>query len=161
LISLCPGQFRVKVLEQRWRKMEPAEAEAMQLSHVRPALVRQVLLCCGDTPLVYARTVIPAVTLTGAQRRYAYMGTRPLGAMLFADRTMRREQVTVSRLPEGHPVLKRLATDPRNCNANVANSEAVAVWGRRSVFRVSAKPLLVSEFFLPAMIERLQHHRAR
>ncbi|MEJ2326180.1 MAG: chorismate lyase, partial [Chromatiaceae bacterium] len=53
LMALCPGQFRVHLLEQRWQRMEQADADAMRLSHVKPALVRQVLLCCGDTPLVY------------------------------------------------------------------------------------------------------------
>jgi chorismate--pyruvate lyase len=143
LQSLCPKKFRVQLLQQHWQKMEPGEASAMQLPGQQSALVRQVLLCCGQTPLVYARTVIPSVTLIGAQRRYANMGSRPLGAMLFADRSMRREQVMVSQLDHEHPVLAGLGIE-------------ADVWGRRSVFRVSGKPLLVSEFFLPALFQQLR-----
>lgn len=113
----------------------------MHLRNVRSALVRQVLLCCKDEPLVYARTVIPATTVQGAQRRYANMGSRPLGAMLFTDRTMRREAVEVSRLPASHA-------------ANQYTKLNEPIWGRRSVFRVSGKPLLVSEFFLPELLRR-------
>ena len=119
----------------------------MALSREHSALVRQVVLCCGEQPLVYARTVIPASTAQGAQRRYTNLGSRPLGAMLFADRTMRREFVQVALLPEDdearkHAVIKGIAANE-------------AVWGRRSVFRVAGKPLLVSEYFLPEF-DRLQ-----
>lgn len=112
----------------------------MSLQHVRSALVREVLLCCGDVPLVYARTVIPSVTIQGARRRYANMGNRPLGAMLFADRTMRREAVQIAKMPAEFAAQQY-----------VKNKEEV--WGRRSVFRVSGKPILVSEYFLPQLLK--------
>ena len=113
----------------------------MALNNVHSALVRQVLLCCDDQPLIYARTVIPVTTLRGARRRYGNMGSRPLGAMLFADRTMQREEVRVAELSATH-------------EANQYNKTDEAVWGRRSVFRVSGKPLLVSEYFLPELLNR-------
>lgn len=141
IIALCGKDFSVRVLSQGWQKLDAEEAAAMCLSHVRSALIRQVLLCCKDEPLVYARTVIPATTVQGARRRYANMGSRPLGAMLFSDRTMRREAVKVSRLPAAHV-------------ANQYTKYDEAIWGRRSVFRVSGKPLLVSEFFLPELLRR-------
>lgn len=105
------------------------------------ALVRQVRLCCAASCWVYARTVIPFSTLQGKQRIYANLGTRPLGAMLFADRTMGRDEVMVtslkgSQLPDGLGLEK----DDK-------------VWGRRSVFWVGGKSLLVSEYFLPAFFE--------
>ena len=136
MIDLCGKDFSVRVISQQWQKLTAEEALAMSLKHVPSALVRQVLLCCGDKPLIYARTVIPLTTIQGAQRRYANMGSRPLGAMLFADRTMRREDVQVAILPASH-------------EANQFSKADVPVWGRRSVFRVAGKPLLVSEYFLP------------
>ncbi|MCK4833740.1 MAG: chorismate lyase [Gammaproteobacteria bacterium] len=136
LVERCGKDFSVQVISQRWQLLDAEEASAMSLKKVRSALVRQVLLCCGDKPLVYARTVIPATTIQGAQRRYANMGNRPLGAMLFADRTMRREAVQVAILPVSHEANRFAEADE-------------PVWGRRSVFRVSGKPLLVSEYFLP------------
>ena len=140
MIDLCGKDFSVRVISQQWQKLNAEEASAMSLKHVRSALVRQVLLCCGDQPLVYARTVIPVTTVHGAQRRYANMGSRPLGAMLFADRTMRREDVQVAILPVSH-------------EANLFTRADEPVWGRRSVFRVAGKPLLVSEFFLPELFK--------
>jgi chorismate lyase len=141
LMELCGDDFSVCVLSQNWQKLDPEEASAMALENVDSALVRQVLLCCGDKPLVYARTVIPVTTIQGAQRRYANMGNRPLGAMLFADRTMQREAVEVSVLPATH-------------TANQYTDFDEPIWGRRSVFRVANRPLLVSEYFLPELIKK-------
>jgi len=140
MIELCGDNFSVRVISQRWQKLDAEERSAMSLKNVRSALVRQVLLCCNNQPLVYARTVIPATTVQGAQRRYANMGSRPLGAMLFADRTMRREAVQVSILQ---------ASDKANQYTDLDEP----VWGRRSVFRVAGKPLLVSEYFLPELLK--------
>ena len=139
LVDLCGDDFNVRVLSQSWQSMSAEEADAMSVRHVHAALVREVLLCRKDQPLVYARTVIPATTVKGAQRRYANMGNRPLGAMLFADRTMRREEVQVARLPKEHA-----ACLYGDCEQDI--------WGRRSVFRVAGRPLLVSEYFLPALL---------
>ena len=141
LIDLCGDDFSVRVISQRWQLLDAEEASAMSLNDVRSALVRQVLLCCGDRPLVYARTVIPVTTIKGAQRRYANMGNRPLGAMLFADRTMRREEVQVAVLPASHEANQFIKADE-------------PVWGRRSVFRVADKPLLVSEYFLSDLLKQ-------
>ena len=141
IVDLCGNDFSVRVLSQNWQKIDSEESAAMLLPHAHSALVRQVLLCCGDTPLVYARTVIPAVTVHGAQRRYANMGNRPLGAMLFSDRTMRREVVHVAKLSKTHTAKQYV-----RCEEDV--------WGRRSVFRVSGKPILVSEYFLPGLIKK-------
>jgi len=140
LIGLCDGEFSVRVISQHYQKIDSSEAEVMKLEKAHSALVRQVVLCCNDQPLVYARTVIPVTTIQGAQRRYANMGNRPLGAMLFADRTMRREEVEVAMLPATH-------------SANRYTKSNDGVWGRRSVFRVANKPLLVSEYFLPELLE--------
>jgi len=138
MIDRCGDDFSVRVISQRWQKLEAKEAAAMKLNNVRSALIRQVLLCCNEQPLVYARTVIPVTTIQGAQRRYANIGNRPLGAMLFADRTMKREEVQVAMLAAKH-------------EANKYTEIGGPIWGRRSVFRVSGKPLLVSEFFLPEL----------
>ncbi len=129
----------MRVISQQWQTLERGDASAMALKHVNSALVRQVLLCCGDQPLVFARTIIPVTTIKGAQRRYANMGNRPLGALLFTDRTMQREAVQVAQLPATHA-------------ANQYTKTTEPVWGRRSVFRVAGKPLLVSEYFLPELL---------
>lgn len=140
LKARCTSGFRVELLSQCIALPRLDESKALHIKVGQRALIRQVRLCCGETGWVYARTVIPFSTLTGAQRLYANLGTRPLGAMLFADRTMKRDEVMVTVLSESE------LPDSLNLSRNLR------VWGRRSVFRVGGKPLLVSEYFLPALL---------
>jgi len=137
----CTADFRVEVLSQAIQKPRLDEFKVLGMEAGSYALVRQVRLCCGHTCWVYARTVIPFSTLKGKQRIYANLGTRPLGAMLFADRTMQRDEVMVTALYG------------RQLPVGLGLAEDDLVWGRRSVFRVAKKPLLVSEYFLPALLE--------
>lgn len=144
LIQRCGSSFNVRLLSQSYRLISAEEKHTMSLNHGNSGLIREVLLCDNQQPLVYARTVIPASTLTGSLRRYANLGNRPLGAMLFADRTMRRGEVEITE------------TLPQHCCRSVLFEAGVdegdTVWGRRSVFRVRGRPLLVSEYFLPVLV---------
>lgn len=139
LIRHGAGDFHVELLSQEIRRPTQDEAEILNIKNGRYALIRQVHLCCKGKPVVYARTVIPLSTLTGAERSYGNLGSRPLGAMLFADRSMRREEVMVTQLSPEHDLYEK------------TGAQVELVWGRRSVFRVGGKPLLVSEYYLPAL----------
>ena len=138
----CPHSFQVELLSQSVRKPTLNESYALSIPYGKSALIREVILHCGDQAVVYARTVIPLSTLTGAQLSYANLGNRPLGAMLFSDRTMRRGEVEVATLKPN---------DALYANTRCKNE---TIWGRRSVFCVGGKPLLVSEFFLPALFKK-------
>lgn len=131
-------KFEVRLLSQDYQRPAQDEQQILGIRPGRHALIRQVCLYCDGGASVYARTVIPASTLTGRQRIYAKLGTRPLGAMLFADRTMRRDEVMVAEFALAELPIAVPGTG-QTC------------WGRRSIFRVGGKPLLVSEVFLPAM----------
>ena len=141
LLQLCPGAFRVRLRSQQWDRPRPDEAQALGMRYDGRALVRQVQLLCNDSPWVYARTVIPATSMRGKLQRLAHLGTRPLGAVLFADPGMRRGIVELARITRG----QRLYADA----LQRSHQRPDAIWGRRSVFRIAGKPLLVSEIFLP------------
>lgn len=131
LVKLSRGDFRVDVVRQGWTRPTRSEAKALGMNSRQFALVREVQLIGKGQPWVYARSIIPAQTLTGAQRQLRMLGNRSLGTLLFTDPTMRRGPLQISSL--------RL-TDKRK------------VWARRSVFYLSEKPLLVSEVFLPELL---------
>ncbi|VAX07805.1 Chorismate--pyruvate lyase [hydrothermal vent metagenome] len=139
----CPDQFQVQLLEQSWQRPMLNEAMRLGVSSDRMALVRQVYLLCQGRPVVYARTVIPISTLSGAERHLACLGNRPLGAVLFADPNMSRDEVEVACIGSGQRVFTRAV--------QALDSTPVSIWGRRSVFYLSAKPLLVNEVFLPGI----------
>ena len=86
------------------------------------------------------RTVIPVRSLRGRLRRLAHLGTRPLGAVLFADPSTVRGRMEVARFDIRHALYQ----------AACAHSEAPPpeLWGRRTLFRYQDKPLLVNEVFL-------------
>lgn len=141
LRDTCRGKFRVRVLSQAWERPRPEEAQALNMRPRARVLVRQVQLLCDARPWVYARTVLPRATLTGPERRLAHLKSRSLGAVLFADPTMRRGHTEIVRLRAGD-ALHGFAT-------HALDPPPAEVWGRRTLFRLHGKPLLVSEFFLP------------
>lgn len=145
LIDACGGEFSVHVLSQAWDRPRPEEAQVLGMPPHGHAIVRQVQLLCGGCPWVYARTILPRATLTGSERRLAHLKSRSLGAVLFADPTMQRGRTEIVRL---RPDDGLYATAAHGLDVPPAE-----IWGRRTVFRLRGKPLLVSEFFLPAIGE--------
>lgn len=139
----CSGKFRVQVLAQGWARPQRNEALTLGMRDGGWGFVREVHLLCDEQPWVYARTVIPRTTLTGPRRRLTRLKSRPLGAVLFADPSMRRGPVEIARLTpcdKLYPAaIGHLTQRPH------------MIWGRRSLFTLGGKPLLVSEIFLPSI----------
>lgn len=141
LQQLCGCGFHVRVVSQGWGRARLDEARALGVACDGRVIVRQVQLMCGKDPWIYARTVIPATSLRGKLQRLAHLGTRPLGAMLFADPGMQRGVVELARILPGQALFVDAMQSGRQ--------QVGEIWGRRSVFRIANKPLLVSEIFLP------------
>ena len=138
LIDASNNSLTVQILNQRIDTPRFTEQQALKLSPRRLTLIREVVLLANSTPWVYARSIIPLTTLTGRLRKLRHLDNQPLGALLFRDPTMTRGPVEVA------------------CHTNINAKLPTALgdiqkslWGRRSVFRLDAKPLLVSEIFLP------------
>lgn len=141
LRQLCPDQFRVHVLWQSWNRPSSDEARVLGLRLDAWAWTREVRLLCNDQPWVFARTLIPAKTLRGRGCRLTQLGTRPLGEVLFADPGVRRDPVEIARIVAGQRLHQR---------AFAGLAEPLdPIWGRRSVFWIAKRPLLVCEIFLP------------
>ncbi len=141
LQRLCPGKFQVQVLSQAWDAPGIDEARVLGMRPAGLAIIRQVHLLCDGQPWVYARTVIPATSLRGKLQRLAKLGTRPLGGVLFADPGMQRGPVELARICREESVYQAATGHLPQAPAEI--------WGRRAVFRLSGRPLLVSEVFLP------------
>jgi chorismate lyase len=136
IIKFCchnNSQFSVQVLKEG--KALPSVDEAIKLKmKIRQwAYIREVLLLCGDEPVVYAKTIIPLSTLTGKQRQLAFLGNRPLGAFLFSQANLHRDPIEISKLSHKNQQL----------------------WARRSAFYLDNKPLLVYEVFLPKLMPEI------
>lgn len=130
LLTASQGNFRVEVVRQGWARPTRSEALALGIPMRQLALIREVQLLGNDQVWVYARSIIPASTMTGRERQLSHIGNRSLGTILFTDPTMRRGPLQITQL-------------------NLINQQKV--WARRSTFFLSGKPLLVCEVFLPAL----------
>jgi chorismate--pyruvate lyase len=86
--------------------------------------LREILLCADGEPWLAGRTVVPESTLTGPELALQQLGNVPLGRYLFTSSSLTRDFIEIGRYAE--------------------------LWGRRSRLRLSGKPLLLTELFLPA-----------
>ena len=145
LRKICNGDFRVEILCQGWSDPMLNESRQLGINDQRRVFNREVLLYCGTRAMVYARTVIPAQTLTGRLSRLAYLGEKPLGEILFTDPHIKRGDLEIARLRPGEVLFEKAW----QANPNRQSVGAIPMWARRSAFRYQDKRLLVSEIFLP------------
>ncbi len=133
---LSGGRFRVQVLHEGWQRHSSPALLQCFLPHVARERMwsRKVLLLCGDEPWVAAHSLIPVSSMEGPLKRLRSLNERPLGEFLFRDPHLARLQLEVTRCAD--------------------------IWGRRSLFYSHHRPLLVAEFFLPALMRAEQAHRS-
>lgn len=141
VMGACRSSFSVRLLHQGWGRPLYSEQALLGGRRGGAVIVREVELMCGDHPWVFARSLIPASSLRGPARRLAHMGKRPLGELLFADSHVERGIVEVARLLPRHPLFVA-------ATANLIDKPN-ELWGRRTLYFYSGKPLLVNEIFLP------------
>ncbi|HIL23104.1 MAG TPA: chorismate lyase, partial [Alcanivorax sp.] len=112
------------------------ERQLLALPVRRAALIREVTLHLDGTPVVAARSVLPLTSLAGANRSLGHIGSRSLGLELYNRPVCQRDQVWARLASPGqnHPVC----------------------WGRQSRFIKRGAPLLVAEYFLPALWEKVE-----
>ena len=140
LQARCQG-FRVRRLRQGKARPHADERTALALPAGKLAVVREVLLLCGDTPMVFAHTLVPLESLRGPWQAISGLGHRPLGAALFATPLVRRFPLAYRRLDPRHPLHRA---------ASAATAAAYGpLWARRSLFALQGQPILVTEVFLP------------
>ena len=146
------GLFSVKVLSQGICQPSSDEIKGLKLNNEQDALIREVLLYGGESPLIYARTVIPSQTLTGEQKVLGELGNRPLGEFLFSQPDLERDDMEVASLKQGQQLFDSAISHLK--------SNPGEIWARRSVFRLKHKPLLVAEVFLPDILKYLPNQHS-
>jgi chorismate lyase len=137
LLKLSHGDFKVQVLRQARARALRSEALALGIGFNELCLVREVILRGHNQPWVFARSVLPLRSLTGALRHLRKQGNRPLGAFLFSQPHLKRSPIALALISSHH------AYTPETLMG------LASVWGRRSIFSLAGKSLLVSEVFLP------------
>ena len=132
--------FNLQRLQQRLATPYRDERRALGLRLGELALIREVILRDGVTPLVFAHTAANPRDLRGAWRGLSKLDNRPLAEMLFHDPTVSRMAIEYKQLPMTHPLIRSIAT--------VRALPPQRIWARRSVFLKNGRPLMVTEVFL-------------
>lgn len=137
--------FSVRHVQQQYGVAMPSERHMVALKHHSRALLRDVFLYCGETPLVFAHSVLPATSLHGTWQGLGRLGSKPLGAALFANPRVRRTPLHFKKLNRRDALYRRACT--------VLTNPPASLWARRSVFYLEGRPILVTEVFLPDILE--------
>ena len=130
------GTFGVVLLQQRLGVPYVEERYALALRPGAKAVIREVGLMAGKSPVILARSIIPEETVKYADPRLSRLGNHPLGEILFTHPELGRRTLEWTKVPlRSHWNVKE-------------------VMGRRSLYTLGqAFPLLVAEFFLPLLLD--------
>lgn len=138
------SDFYVVPLAVNFLKPIRDEAAPLNLSADKIVLVRDVLLYGGQTPVVFAHSILPRKSLRGVWHGLGKLGNKPLGATLFANPKVKRTALSYKKLSPNHVLyqhaIKHLADKP------------ASLWARRSVFSLNCATIMVTEVFLPNII---------
>jgi chorismate--pyruvate lyase len=131
---------KVQVINQSWQTPHADEREILNLAPRSYALVREVLIYSQEAQWMLARTVFPKKTLTGAERRLKHLKNRSLGSVLFKDPYLQRSEFELAVI------------NPQYVTSKKINNFQEDTWGRRSLFNINHKNLLLIELFLPDIL---------
>ncbi|MDL2356958.1 MAG: chorismate lyase [Pseudomonadota bacterium] len=144
------GAFRVQRLHQRTALCLADEAAVIGMGRPGRVWEREVLLRCDERPVVFAHTVVPMAASATDWPLFNALGERSLGSTLFYDPLVRRGALEFARLRAGHPLALRARAalgDPH------APHDQSIYYARRCLYRRHQGSLLVTEVFLPAVID--------
>ena len=139
--------FRVQRLHQRSALCLADEAQAIGMARPGRVWEREVLLRCDGKPVVFAHTVVPLSDSASDWPLFGALGERSLGSTLFYDPLVRRGELEFARLRAGHPLAQR-------ARAALGDQDGHSIYhARRCLYRRHQGTLLVTEVFLPAVID--------
>jgi chorismate--pyruvate lyase len=144
-------QFRVQKLRQQSNPCLADEAGAIGLARPRRVWEREVLLRCDGKPVVYGHTVVPMSATAHDWPLFSALGERSLGTTLFYDPLVQRGQLEFARIRPGHPLLARVHA-ALGGEGQGGRSDTV-YYARRCVYRRRQGLLMVTEVFLPAVLD--------
>ena len=143
--------FRVKRLHQKLARCSLEEGAAIGLPRREQVWEREVLLCCDGRPVVFGHTVVPMSASASDWPLFSALGERSLGTTLFYDPLVARGPLEFARLRAGHPLLQRLVQALGGEAGQYVDGHVFHA--RRCVYRRHQGLLMVTEVFLPAVLD--------
>jgi len=146
LVARCQ-QFRVQKLMQAPALCLADEQQLLGLRSRQKIHQREVLLRCDGQIMVYGHTCVPWQASASEWPAFSSLGERSLGSTLFYDPLVQRGELEFASLSRQHPLRQRLA------QVHPASLMHQRLWARRSLFFRKGGRLLVTELFLPEVLE--------
>lgn len=138
------GRFSVQPVALKFAKPNQDEAALLHLPEHKVALIREVLLMGDNQPVVFAHSVLPKESLRGVWNRLGRLGSKPLGATLFANPKVKRTPLSYKKLTPNHPLYKHAV--------QYLTQKPSYLWARRSIFSLNRANIMVTEVFLPQLV---------
>nr|WP_090333966.1 chorismate lyase [Nitrosomonas sp. Nm51] len=139
------ARFYVEPVFQELARVYGDEWIKMKLRPYELALVREVYLYCCDKPVVFAHSIVPHKDLRGAWRTLHGLGNRSLGSMLFTNPGVKRMPLEFKKVSSGHFLYDRAIL-------HLTTDNPPHLWARRSLFTLRGQSILVTEVFLPDIL---------
>ncbi len=149
LVASCDS-FRVRRLHQKVALCSLEEAARIGLPRRERVWEREVVLCCDGVPAVFGHTVVPLSATAHDWPLFSALGERSLGTTLFYDPKVARGPLEFARLRASHPLLARVHAA---LGDEAADLDGHVFHARRCVYRRHQGLLMVTEVFLPAVLE--------
>lgn len=132
LVARARSSFRVHRLEECWSPVSDftLRREFGPVTDTHSFWSRKVLLSGLGEPWVMAHSLMPAHSACSELRQVLELGDKPLGRYLFTQPDLLRANLKLATTGSG-------------------------MLGRRSVFYLFSKPIMVAEFFTPEYLARL------
>ncbi len=148
ILDRCSGKFSVQVQQQTFTTATQGEQQLLQIRHNTRISLRTVHLYCGETPWVFARTVIPVPALQGRLKQLTKLGTKPLGAVLYSEPNLIRHQPQYTKIFPCEMHFAEAISAFNGKSEMELETEPEFLWGRRVVYEIEHSPILVNEIFL-------------
>ena len=117
--------FKLNLLIDEIDKVEDSEADFLG-ENLGMIKTREVILMGNDKPKVFARSLIPLITIEKGFAKLGELGTKPLGDILFEKEIFKRTKIVFAKF----------------------RNDKKLFWGRKSKYIVNNHPLSVMEVFL-------------
>mgnify|MGYP003408161085 FL=1 len=133
-IQDCCTHFFVKPIFQSFSRIYGDELRVMGVRSDELVMVREVFLYCGATPQ----------NLRGVWRGLNGLGNKSLGTMLFSNPRVQRTPLEFKKVKRGHFLYDRACVP--------LPIKPPSLWARRSLFTLNGQSILVTEVFLPSIL---------
>ncbi|MFH2133585.1 MAG: chorismate lyase [Pseudomonadota bacterium] len=138
-------QFAVRPVRSGLARIAHDEAAVLGIATHQLAYSREVFLHADGQAVVFAHSACHADDLRGAWQAMKGLGNRSLGSLLFTHPLVVRQPLHFAALRPHHPLYQSAVSG--------LNTRPERLWARRSLFTLHGAPLLVTEVFLPEILQ--------